>query len=583
VGDAELLGRLDGGLMLDQYRSTLANVAGLHPMLHIALVHHRNTRGQPLSFRDKPYLVELYTDLPRQEEVVLRKAVQTGVSELCIQLAFERSGWSGRIVAYVLPSHNIRNRFVQKRIDPLLQHVPAYRERHQGSADSSRTRGAPRSTGNLALKQFGDGSILFLGSNTPGNFVEFSADTLIIDEFDQCDPGNLAKARDRLRASPYPQEVRLGNPTLPRVGISRLYDESDQRRWFHRCTHCGHRGPLDWWANVVELDDDGHWQPRDRARAQYLRARGIKHPTPAQDVRPVCIVCRQPFDRQPAGGLWVPAFPDRVVRGYSMSRLDVLSDSLWALYREWLEAQGNSERLATFYCSVLGIPYEFSGARITHAMLGDACTAPALDYLGGPEYGRQVVTAGIDVGTVLNVSISTTQPPATPDGDPVRVAAFIGAVRTFDEVADLLRRYRVDVAVVDAMPEIRMAQGLRDQFVEEGGCQVWLARFHPTPRVGVQRYGMRLDYQTNSVTVDRTQVFDATFDDIRGGTRLFPEDVFTVFAWADQMRAPVRVLDEQKQRIRWDNGSNPDHYRLADVYDRIAHDLMDLGGSYSAV
>ena len=131
--------------MLDQYRSTLANVAGLHPILHIALVHHRNTRGQPLAFRDKPYLIELYTDLPRQEEVVLRKAVQTGVSELCIQLAFERAGWSGRIVAYVLPSHNIRNRFVQKRIDPLLNHVPAYRDRHHGSADAVRTAGAKRS------------------------------------------------------------------------------------------------------------------------------------------------------------------------------------------------------------------------------------------------------------------------------------------------------------------------------------------------------------------------------------------------------------------------------------------------------
>lgn len=569
--------------MLEQYRATVAGVAALHPMLRIALLYHRNTRGQPLAFRDKPYLVELYRDLPACEDVVVRKAVQTGVSELCIQLALERAGWSGRIVAYVLPSYSIRDRFVQKRIDPLLQHVPEYRDRTPGgiaSAEGGRTR---KAAGNLKLKQFGEGSVLFLGSNTPGDFVEFSADVLVIDEFDQCDPGNLARARDRLRASPYPQEVRLGNPTLPRVGISRLYDDSDARRWFHRCGHCGHRQPLDWWANVVEQDDDGKWQPRDRRRGDVLAAQNATTAKAGQDIRPVCIACRSPFERVAEGGLWVPAHLDRVVRGYSMSRLDVLSDSLWGLLREWNDAQGNSERLSAFYCSVLGVPYEFSGARLTHAMLGDAAVAEGIDYLGGTEYGARVVTAGVDVGTVLNVSISTTEAPAEPDGPPVRVARYIGAVRTFDEVADLFRRYRVDVAVVDAMPETRMAQGLRDQFVEEGGTQVWLCRFAPTPRVGVQRYGMRLDYQTHAVTVDRTQAFDATFDDIRDGHRRFPEDIFTVFGWADQMRAPVRVLDEAKQRIRWENGSTPDHYRLADLYDRIAHDLMDLGGSYSAV
>ena len=215
-------------------------------------------------------------------------------------------------------------------------------------------------------------------------------------------------------------------------------------------------------------------------------------------------------------------------------------------------------------------------------MLGDVATGPELDYLGGPDYENRVVTAGVDVGSVLNVFISTTEPPAVAGEEPIRQARWVGAVRTFDEVAELFRRYRVDVAVVDAAPEMRMAQGLRDQFSEEGGTVVWLARFHPTPRVGVQKYGMRLDYQTNTVTVDRTQVFDAAFDDIRDGRRVFPEDVFTVFGWSDQMRAPVRVLHEARQRIVWESGSTPDHYRLTDVYDRIAYDLLDLGGSYSA-
>jgi hypothetical protein len=568
--------------MLDQYHSMMAGVAAEYPLLRIAVLHHRNTRGLPLTFRDKPYLVEMYTDLPSCEDAVVRKAVQTGVSELCIQLALERAGWAGRIVAYVLPTYSIRDRFVQKRVDPLLQQVKAYRHRCPGGEQSPTAGQAGRNrSGNLKMKQFGEGSMLFLGSNTPGDFVEFSADMLIIDEFDQCDPSNLAKARDRLRASPYPQEVRLGNPSLPRVGISRLFDDSDARRWFHKCGRCGHRQPLDWFGSVVERDDDGEWVLRDRTRAKHLQGMRASHAKPDLDPRPVCRACKEPFSRVASGGLWVPQHPDRQVRGYTMSRLDVLSDSLWSLFLEWQKAQGDNDRMSAFYTSVLGIPFEFSGARVTHTMLGDAAVGAELDYLGGDQYAERIVTCGVDVGSVLNVTVTVVEPPAEGTEEPVRRALWVGAMRTFDEVADVLRRYHVDLCCIDAGPETRMAQGLRDQFINEGGCVVWLCRFHPTPRVGVQRSGMRLDYQSQVITVDRTAVFDATFDDLRNGTRLFPSDVFTVLAWADQMRAPVRVLDENRGRIVWTKGV--DHYRLADVYDRVAYDLLEMGGSYEAM
>lgn len=569
--------------MLEQYHSVMGGVAGEHPLLRLALVHHRNTRGQPLSFLDKPYLVEMYTDLPKLDDTVIRKAVQTGLSELCIQLAFERAGWAGRIVAYVLPTYSIRDRFVKKRVNPLLQHVPAYHERCPGGGESSGGPKTSRAAGNLKMKQFGDGTILFLGSNTPGDFLEFSADILVIDEFDGCDPGNLAKARDRLRASPYPQELRLGNPTMPRVGISKLYDESDGRLWFHQCGQCGHRQPLDWFSSVVERTDDGVWVPRDRSRAKALTNFAAKRANFDADIRPICRKCKEPFDRVAAGGLWVPAHPGRLTRGYAMSRLDVLSDSLWALFMEWQKAQGDNDRLSSFYTSVLGVPFEFSGARLTHALLGTSATGMPLDALGLGEYDNAVITAGIDVGTVLNVTVTAVEAPKKPGDDPVRRCVWVGAVRTFDEVAQILRRYHVGVACIDAAPETRMAQGLRDQFIHEGGCVVWLCRFHPTPRVGVQKYGMRLDYQANIITVDRTAVFDATFDDIRNGIRVFPEDVFTVLGWSDQMRAPVRVLDETRGRIIWVSGTAADHYRLSDIYDRVAYDLLEMGGSYSAM
>lgn len=552
--------------LLAPYNSAILTLSNAHPVLGLALTTHRSTRGEPLSFADKPYLVELYADARDLERVVLRKAVQTGVSEWLLQVVLDAAGWRGRTCAYVLPSYKVRNRFVQGRVNKVLMEVPAYRDRCPGGLVSEAKDGAE----NLALKRFGRGALLFLGSETATDFVEFSADFLIVDEFDRCDLSNVAMAWDRLRESPFPQVVYVGNPTIPRSGISREFDDSDRRRWFHRCSRCGQRQAIDWFHHVVARDDAGRWSLRD---VEAVRTRGV--------VRPVCERCRRPFDRVATGGSWVAEQPGHERRGYSMSRLDVLSDDLADLYAEWMRAQGSPDLVRAFYNGALGVPYEFEGARLSQENL-DATTHDEddLDHGGGESYGGHTVTAGIDVGSVLHVTISIVE--RDPQGRPVRRARYVGTSPTFEGVRDMLVRFRVDIAVIDAMPETHKAQELRDHFVEEGGTIVWLCRFHPTPRVGAQKYGMALDYGTQVVQVDRTAVFDVTHEDIVTGRRRFPGDVLGVVGWSEQMRAPVRVTDPDKGRIVWTEGSAADHYRLADCYDRIACDLLDLGGSYSS-
>jgi hypothetical protein len=547
-------------LLLERHGQAVTVLAREHPVLGLALTTHRSTRGGPISFANRPYLVELYADARDMRDAVFSKAVQTGISEWMIQVMFDAAGWRGRIVAYVLPNYTVRNRFVQARIDNLLAAVPAYRDRCPGGPIGEAQRGAA----NLALKRFGRGAIMFLGSETPTDFVEFSADMLIVDELDSGNAANIALAQDRLRESPYPQRIYCGNPTRPRVGIARELDDSDHRRWHHRCDHCNERQPLDWFRNVVERNDAGRWVARDR------RPRGR--------VCPVCRRCARPFERQAQGGLWVPS-RDHPRRGYHLSRLDVLSEDLRKLVGEWVRAQGTPELVQAFHTSVLGLPFEFDGARLTVEQLEVATRdQPDTDRDGGDAYVSQVVVAGVDVGAVLHVTVSVVER----DGEdrPVRRGRLVCTCRTFEEVADVFRRFRVDVAVVDAMPELHKSQELRDLFVDEGGTVVWLCRFHPTPRVGSQKYGMRLDYQTQLVQVDRTSVFDVSHEDIVDGRRTFPGDVWSVPGWSEQMRAPVRVVDDERGRIVWTEGGADDHHRLADVYERVAADLLDLGGQY---
>ncbi len=544
-------------------------------MIGQSLIHHRNTRGQPMSFKKMPYLVPLYDELPKMEGADFRKAVQTGLSELFICLALYHAGWHGKIVAYILPTFAVRDRFVSQRINRVLLNSKRYASLLPRANENARP-----GLGNNKVKQFGSGTLMFLGSNTQVDFVEFSADSLIIDEFDQCDPSNLAKAKDRLRASDDPRMYRLGNPTLPNVGVCKLYDESDQRDWFTKCPACGEWQALDWFVNFVTKNDKGEWVPRTNPDLSFgSKGRMTDINFESLTVLPQCTKCHKPFHVH-GEGEWVARYPSKSRAGYSLSRLNVIGENCNDLYREWVLAQGDLNRLSSFYTSVLGRGFEYSGARITAEMLyGCAEEQGDIDYGGGDDYRNEIVSMGIDVGNALNVLVSVSK---EKNGKAMRKTVLVQAVRSFDELKDIMIRFHVDCCVIDSMPETRKAQELRDWAMHEG-IVVWLCRFHPTSRVSGETYGRRLNWRSKVCTVDRTQIFDATFDEIRNKERTLPGDIFTVLGFYDQMKAPVRVLDQERSRIIWTEGRNPDHYRCADIYDRIAFDLTTMGGTYGTM
>lgn len=550
--------------MFGQYRSALSTVAREHPLIGVALTRHRNKRGEPMTFRNNPSLIELYADLPTMGDCVIQAGVQTGKSELMIAYQLWRSGWRGEIATYVMPTTSIRNRFVQNRIDPLLRDVPDYRERTP--------RGDDETTGvdNLTSKRFGAGTLMFLSAKTPTDWVEFSTDLMVIDEYDKCDPTHLAKARDRLSSSHRPQLIRVGNPTIPGRGIADLFSQTDRRRFHLKCPHCNHWQPIDWFTSVVEQDDGGAWVPRDRKRYRQILA-GIE-----TDIRPVCGGCRDPYPRA-VQGAWVAERPvSGQGRGYRKSQLVILDRPLWSFFVEWVTAQTNPEALERFYNSVLGAAYEPHGQRITQRDLDQAAIEPPGIGAPAPDgLDKEVVVAGIDVGAVLNVTISKLH---THDDDALaRRGLWVGACTSFVELQDLMVRYHVDTAVIDAMPETKKAAEFR-QWGMDNGVRIWLCRFNTTPRTGTEWCGLVLKEQEQEVRVNRTGLLDATMSELRSGLRTLPEDIGLVLGFSDQMRAPVRILSPRGDRYVWDEGSKADHYRLADGYERVAAEVHRAGG-----
>lgn len=568
----------------ERHRSLCLSVHEQYPLLGIARAHHRNKRGEPITFADKPSLIPLYANLVEMPEANFTKAVQTGISELLIQLTLYNAGWRDRICAYVMPQSDSVQRFVDLRLNELLNTVPAYMARAPGKDFGS----AAGSKGNLTRKRFGRrGSMLFLSAKTDSDFVEFSADMIIVDEYDKCvatkeGEANVAKVRDRIQESPCPQVFRVGNPDFSGKGTHKLWKDGTRGKWYQQCTNCNERQPLVWDEHFVRKTDDGRWVPRDTQRAR----------DPALgDLRPVCRRCKRPWQRVPEGGLWINE-TEAGVPSFHMSRLDVLHSAanpqpIRGYYAEWVAAQQSSRLLEAFYTGRLGWAYEMAGSRVSVEMLERVMRdSLPLDYDGGDKYKNPTMIMGVDVGSVLNVSISELVADDSLIGEDGmgsgwrRRGTFVCAVREFSEVIELIDKYRVDACVIDAMPETRKAKEVRDHYINTGTCDVWLCRFHPTGKTGRDAFGLRMDYNSKEITVDRTQVFDQTLEDIANGVKTFPSDTSTVLGFIDQMRAPIRKFNQERNCIEWAEGNDPDHFRCADIYERVAQEIADRGGGF---
>lgn len=556
------------------HASTSSALHRQHPLLGMVRVHHTNKRAQPMSFADKPYLIPLYVMLHSLQDATFCKAVQTGLSELLIAYILHEAGWNDRICAYVLPQYKTSERFVADRIDTVIQRTPAYRARQPGGSFGLETG----SKGNLKRKRFGPrGSLLFLGSNTPSDFLEFSCDVAIVDEWDNCELSNVSNIKDRTRESDYPQIFRVSNPRIPGRGVTRRWKNGTQARWFHQCTRCNERQYLDWFRHVVRRDDVGHYWPRDTERASSPML---------GDIRPVCQRCNKPWERVADGGVWVAAEPQRLEATFHISRLDVLSSRrdpqpLRSAFAEFITALTDRHALKTFWAGFLGWAYEVAGSSITQEMLDQASDdQPAMDYVGSDDYQDKSVVMGVDVGSVLNVKVSSLEVTEDDRHPYNRMPVWAGAVPDFEDLIRIQERYHVDVMVIDAMPETRKAKEIRDYYINEGTCQVWLCRYHPTPKVGADAFGLRLNYDESVVTVDRTQLLDTTLDDLKHGRAFLPSDIDTVLHFASQMKAPKRKIDEKTNRAIWDEGSDADHYRHADAYERVAVEIHERSGGY---
>lgn len=495
---------------------------------------------------DRPFQIDNHLYLEgiyrcRDKEIVLMKASQMGASEWLVSYAVHTCDQRKGNVFYVFPTEGHVSDFSTARLGPAIEASPYLTRIVVDGSGEGGLSGSNR----ITLKRIRNRFLYFRGSKvgTDGNAPQLKsvdADVVIFDEVDELDPRAPAIARKRVGHA----RADLGNilwvstPTYAGLGIHAEYVDSDQRKWFLPCPHCGERQPLEINQVVLEWDDLGRpvaWNGQAEGRAWAG-----------------CVNCGGELDRL-AQGEWIATETQKEKTGFHISKLFSAQSNILTVVKN-LDTTDETKRREA-YNQDLGLPYTPRGGSLDSERI-DACRR---EYGHGPDL-RRTCYMGVDVGRVLHVVVRTLE-----DFETGETRQIYAGETSWDHLPLLVKIYRPKVVVMDALPETTKAREFQNMYPRN---MVWLS-YYPNFALGSKKEEMR-DWNPKERTVlqDRTRVMDDTLAGFYGMKSTLPMHARNIRDYYNHLRATVRVLKESNDgtEVARYVETGPDHYLHAEVY-----------------
>jgi phage terminase large subunit GpA-like protein len=339
----------------------------------------------PWKTKRTPYLKEVMDSLSPScpvQQVVFMKGAQIGATEAGTCWVGYCAATSPGPMMCVQPTVDLVKRFSKQKIDPLFEESPVLKAL---LADPR-----SRDSGNTCLtKEFQGGLLILTGANSAVGLRSTAVRYLMLDELDafpqdvdnEGSPVALAEARTRTFARR--KIFKVSTPTIEgRSQIAQAYEDSDQRRFFVPCPHCGFPQILQW-PRVK-------WPKGEPDKAYYQ-----------------CENCPEPIynhhkTRMLEAGEWIAQRPELSgkIAGFHLSSL--YSPVGWFSWMDaatmWEKAirEKNEKALKTFINTFLGETWKEKGEAPEWKRLYDRRE----DYeLQTVPQGGLFLTAGIDVQT----------------------------------------------------------------------------------------------------------------------------------------------------------------------------------------
>lgn len=475
--------------------------------------------GRKFTFEGHEYQIDMLKENAIRQ--CYKKGAQMGLTEINVLKTLHGLlfGRYPQGVLYLFPSVNDVTDFSKGRFGPLV-------------SDNEDIASQVSSTDAVGVKRIRKSMLYLRGARVTGKIEGIKrtssqlkgvpVDRLVCDEVDEMEASMVELAIERLGHSLVKEEAYLSTPSIPDFGIDKLYNESDQRVWMIKCSHCGTETclELEFPSSLIELSD-----------GRVIRA---------------CKQCKKEIF--PKDGHWIAQYPNRSkdLVGWWISQLNSVYVDPAKILKAYNDA--TKRNLQEFYNSKLGMAYISAENRLTvQDVYANCCRDLMQTRDNGP------CALGIDVGAMLNVVVGY-----RPREEVLQVC-YLAQVSSFNDLHDIAKRFNVQCAVIDMEPETRKARDWQGS--EE--FPIFLCDYQHSVTSGP-----RWDEEKKLLRVHRTESLDNVHHMISSsGLLILPRRCEEVEEFAKQVTNIAKVLEEDQE-----TGSREYLYRRLGV-DHYAHAL----------
>ena len=487
-------------------------------------------KGEPMEFKDRPYLVDIYRDF--HPDINVKKGAQIGLTQLSICKCLYVSDRENMTSIYTFPTATAVNDFSKSRFKTIMDQSAYLRTRIK-NYDSH------------GYREIGNSKIYFKGATSESQAISIPADLLIHDELDFSDPEVIDFYAARLSVSRWKWKWNFSTPTLPEYGIDRIWKDTDRHVWIVKCPRCNLYQTIDFFKNLKRRKEKG-------GEKRWFFG---------------CRKCDRQLDRRK--GNWRALAPEKELRGYFVPQEICPVISAKYMRDEYKKAQKNGN-MKKFYNFNLGRAYETGETKLTRQNILNHVVPSTLEQ--GP------ILIGADQGDILHVVVKKLT-------DRMRTI-WIGKVQDIPEFAELLNHYSRHsntVAVLDALPN--HSEALR---YANARHNLYLCYYSDTGKIEQDEIKEEAQ-KSKELHIKRTDALDHTAHLWRSDGMLIESGTISpldIEEFADQMTNMKRDLVEDKrthnQKAVWVK-TGPDHYRHADLYSWVAQQLFSASNSEELV
>lgn len=348
------------------------------------------TSAQTGRFHAFPYqngIMDAITD-PTVEMVTVQKSARVGYTKIMDHAAGFFIHQDPAPVLVVQPRVEDAEDYSVTEIEPMLRDTPVLKEivGDLKKKDSKQK---------INKRMFRNGaSMAFVGANSPGGFRRITARVVMFDEVDGYPVMGAGKEGDQIKLgikrteSFWNRKIIMGStPTVKGESrIEKSYANSDQRKYFVPCPHCGEYQMLEWggpdtpYGMKWDKDENGVGIPE--SVFYVCKATG-------------CVIHEVDKDEMVERGEWRATKPFTGHAGFHIwAGYSLFVNAAWhKLVAEWLEVKDDPLMRQTFVNLVLGETYEDRGDR---ALQEDKLAARCEVWGAEVPDGVAVVTVGVD-------------------------------------------------------------------------------------------------------------------------------------------------------------------------------------------